>query len=296
MNPRERIRRTLRGEPTDRLACGELFVADEFIRAFSPARTLERIVEELDLDIVSIPFSAGWGAPQQPDPDRALEAVMRWHTRERFVCALIDGPFSAAVKATGFDTLMLYTRRAPDAARRAFQHGAEETRLLAQAVRDAGADGVILGEDIAYNRAPYFSAETLGTQYFRALHDAVNDLHALGLVVFFHSDGNLNLVLDDLATCDLDGIQGLEPEAGMSLARVRQRVGARLTLWGNLGFDFLSTDHSDAEIEQTINTIIQDSGKLIFGSCGGLVNGLNIETVRRVYQYARQLSHPSTNL
>ncbi len=286
MTPRERIYNTLRGAPTDRLARGEMFIADEFIRAFSPAQTLERVIEELELDVVSIPLSAGWGAPQQPDADRALQTIMQWRERERGVFALIDGPFSAAVKEVGFDTLMRYTRSAPEAARRAFMQGADETRLVARAVRDAGADGVILGEDIAYNRAPYFSAEALGTLYFRALHAAVDDLHALGLAVFFHSDGNLNLVLDDLATCNLDGIQGLEPEAGMSIARARQRVGKRLTLWGNLGFDFLCVERTDEEIEQTINTIIQDSGKLIFGSCGGLVGGLNIETVRRVYRRA----------
>jgi len=285
MTPRDRIYNTLRGAPTDRLARGEMFIADEFIRAFSPAQTLERVIEELDLDVVSIPLSAGWGAPQQPDADRALPTIMQWRERDRFVFALIDGPFSAAVKEVGFDTLMRYARSAPAAARRAFMHGADETRLVARAVRDAGADGVILGEDIAYNRAPYFSAEALGTLYFRALHAAVDDLHALGLVVFFHSDGNLNLVLDDLATCNLDGIQGLEPEAGMSIARARQRVGQRLTLWGNLGFDFLSVERTDEEIEQTISTIVQDSGKLIFGSSGGLVGGLNIETVRRVYRW-----------
>jgi uroporphyrinogen decarboxylase len=286
MTPRERIYNTLRGAPTDRLARGEMFIADEFIRAFSPAQTLERVIEELDLDVVSIPLSAGWGAPQQPDADGALQTMLQWRERDRFVFALIDGPFSAAVKEVGFDTLMRYTRSAPEAARRAFMQGADETRLVARAVHDAGADGVILGEDIAYNRAPYFSAEALGTLYFRALHAAVDDLHALGLVVFFHSDGNLNLVLDELATCNLDGIQGLEPEAGMSIARVRQRVGKRLTLWGNLGFDFLCVERTDEEIEQMINTIIQDSGKLIFGSCGGLVGGLNIETVRRVYRHA----------
>jgi len=286
MIPRERIYNTLRGAPTDRLARGEMFIADEFIRAFSPDQTLERVIEELELDLVSIPFSLGWGTRDQPDVDRALQAVMEWRERDRFVFALIDGPFSAAVKETGFDALMRYAYAAPDAARRAFQHGAEEAYLLARAVRDAGAEGVILGEDIAYHRAPYFSAETLGTQYFRVLHDMVHDLHALGLVVFFHSEGNLNLVLEDLAMCNLDGLQGLEPESGMSIARVRQRVGTRLTLWGNLGFDFLSVERTDAEIEQAIETITQDSGKLIFGSCGGLVGGLNIETVRRVYRYA----------
>lgn len=284
MTPRERILKTLRGEPTDRLARGELFIADEFIRAFSPAHTLEQVITELDLDLVSIPFSAGWGTRDQPDEDRALAALTRWRDRERFVFALIDGPFSAAVKATGFDALMRYTHRLPDVARRAFHQGADDTRILARALRDAGADGVILGEDIAYNRATFFSPDALGAQYFGALHELVSDLRALDLVVFFHSDGNLSWVLDDLAMCDLDGLQGLEPEAGMSIPRVRQRVGARLTLWGNLGFDFLSAPRSEAEIQQAVDALAAAGGKLIIGSAGGLVNGLCIETVRRVHR------------
>jgi len=289
MTHRERIYKTLRGEPLDRIARGEFFIADEFARAFSVDSdndALEQIIEQLDLDLVSIPFSAGWGTRAQPDEDRALEAVMRWRERDRFVLALIDGPFSAAIKATGFDSLMRYSHSLPRVARKAFQQGADDAREFAQAVREAGADGVILGEDIAYNRAPFFAPEALGAQYFRALDNAVHELHALGLVVFFHSDGNLNAVLDDLAACALDGIQGLEPEAGMSIQRVRERVGKRLTLWGNLGFDFLSAARTDTEIERMVEMITKESGKLILGSCGGLVGGMNIETVRRVHRRA----------
>lgn len=289
MTPRERILNTLRGAPTDRLARGEFFIADEFLRAFPPPHTLEHVITELDLDLVSIPFSAGWGTYQQPDEDRALNAVMEWHARDRFVFALIDGPFSAAVKQTGFDALMRYTHILPEVAREAFQRGAEETRIVAQAARDAGVEGVILGEDIAYNRGTFFNPRALAILYFPVLHETVRALHALGLVVFFHSDGNLDAVLDDLARCELDGLQGLEPEAGMSLARVRQRVGEYLTLWGNLSFDFLRAERTDTEIAQTLAALTQNSGKLILGSCGGLVAGLDVETVRRVCHLAARV-------
>ncbi len=286
---RERILKTLRGEPTDRLARGELFIADEFARAFSGGAegdAVERVIEQLDLDLVSIPFSAGWGTRSQPDEDRALQAVVRWRERDQFVFALIDGPFSAAVKALGFDTLMRYARDLPRTARGAFREGAHDIGVLARALRDAGADGVILGDDIAYNRATFFASEVLGAHYFHTLNDAAHEIHALGLVVFFHSDGNLSAVLGDLAGCELDGIQGLEPEAGMSIARVRERVGNRLTLWGNVGFDFLSAERTDAEIERMVDAIALGTGKLIFGSCGGLVSGMNIETVRRTHRWA----------
>jgi uroporphyrinogen decarboxylase len=122
--------------------------------------------------------------------------------------------------------------------------------------------------------------------YFPALAQAVHDIHALGLVVFFHSDGNLNSILADLAECELDGIQGLEPAAGMSLSSARERVGDKLTLWGNLSFGFLSETRSAEEIESALRALTNASGKLIVGSCGGLVDGMNVETVRRVYRYS----------
>lgn len=293
MAHRERILRTLRGEPADRIPRGEFFIADKFVRAFLAVdgdvefRHHQAVVERLDLDIASVAFSAGWGASNQPDEDRALESLLRWHGEsDRFVFALIDGPFSAAIKVRGFDMLMRYVHSAPQFAREDFQRGAAETRVIAQAVRDAGADGAILGEDMAYNKSTFFSPTQLRELYFPELKQVVRDLRALGLAVFFHSDGNLNAVLDDLAGSELDGIQGLEPEAGMAISAVRERVGNALTLWGNLGFEFLSATRTDAEIDAARREIETANGahsRLILGSCGGLVEGLNSGTVKQVY-------------
>jgi len=295
---RERVTRALRGDPStgsglDRIPRGEFFIADEFVRAFLALdggidfRHHQVVVEQLDLDVVSIPFSAGWGALEQPDEDRALESLTRWHAEsDRFVFALIDGPFSAAVKARGFEMLMRYVHSAPRFAHDDFHQGAAETRVIAQAVRDAGADGVILGEDIAYNRSTFFSPQQLRESYFPELKQTGHDLRALGLAVFFHSDGNLNAILDDLAACEVDGLQGLEPAAGMQIGAVRERVGNVVTLWGNLGFEFLSSPRMDQEITAARQQIEIENGarsRLIIGSCSGLVDGLNVETVRRLY-------------
>lgn len=294
MTHRERVWKTLRGETTDRIARGEFFLADEFVRAFLSLDANDEIthdhraaiIQELDLDIAPVSFSEGWGSLTQPDEDQALESLIRWRAEsERFVFAVIDGPFSAAVKAASFDALMQYVHKIPHVARDYYRKGAEEAVMLAQAVRDAGADGVLLGEDIAYNRSTFFSPKQLRECYFPALTQAVRDIHELGLVVFFHSDGNLNSVLDDIAASGVDGLQGLEPDGGMSIPAARERVGDRLTLWGNLSFDFLSAARTSQEIEEALRALTAKSkSKLIIGSCGGLVAGMNVETVRRLYR------------
>jgi len=281
----------------DRLPCGEFFISDEFIRDFSgldavrPTRLshahYQAVVEQLDLDIVSVAFSAGWGALEQPDEDRALEASMRWRSQsDRFVFALIDGPFSWAAKSRGFNALMHYIRGAPHVARDLFGRGAEEARVTAQAVRDAGAEGVVLGEDIAYGKTTYVSPEDLRELYMPALRQTAHDIRALGLEVFFHSDGNLSGILDDLALCELSGLHGLEPESGMEIGAVRARVGNGVTLWGNLGYEFLSAPRNEDEIGAALRDIESAnarSGGLILSSCTGLVQGLDVETVKRVY-------------
>ncbi|MBI5030977.1 MAG: hypothetical protein HZB51_10650 [Chloroflexi bacterium] len=293
MNHRERIIKTLNGEPIDRIARGEFFLAEEFVRAFLsldaqvPVMHDERaaVVEQLDFDMAAVAFSEGWGALQQLNEDHALESLVRWRAEsDRFIVAVIDGPFSAGTKAVGFDAMMKYIHSIPHVATDYYRKGGEDAVALAQAVRDAGADGVVLGEDLAYNRSTFFSPKQLRECYFPALAETVRQIHDLGLAVFFHSDGNLNEILGDLVACGLDGVQGLEPAAGMSIPSARGKIGDKLTLWGNLSFEFLSDVRSDEEIAKALHDITQGGGKLIVSSCGGLVDGMNIETVRRVYQ------------
>jgi uroporphyrinogen decarboxylase len=175
---------------------------------------------------------------------------------------------------------------APHRARDLFRRGADDARVIARAARDAGAEGVILGEDVAYGRTTYIAPNDLRELYFPYLRELARQIRALGLAVFFHSDGNLNAILDDLAACELDGIQGLEPAAGMDIGAARARVGDALTLWGNLGYAFLSAPRTDAEMDAAVRATQSGSasrGKIILGSCSGLVPGMNIETVRRAH-------------
>ncbi|MBI5302156.1 MAG: hypothetical protein HY868_08470 [Chloroflexi bacterium] len=297
MNGRERITRALRGELTDRLARGEFFIADDFTRAF---RTLDAdapiaweqqraVIAQLDLDIAPVAFSEGWGALEQPDADRALEHVARWRAAEsHFIVAVMDGPFSAAIRQHGFNETMHAIHGAPELAREWFQRGAEDARVIARAIRDAGADGVVLGEDIAYGSQTYIAPAQLRELYWQAVAWLAREIRAAGLAVFYHSDGNLNAVLDDLVACGLDGLQGLEPGAGMDVVATRARVGAALTLWGNLSFDFLSAPRADDDIRALIARLSGDGRRFILGSCGGLVAGMNVATVREVYRVAKK--------
>ncbi len=108
---REAMRMALTGEWPRRLLRGELVVDDVFIRDVVglegeaiPWSARHAVLKRLNHDLAVVSFSGGWGAPQQPDPEEAEFLVQEWHDEsDLFVLGLVDGPFSAAAKAWGWE-------------------------------------------------------------------------------------------------------------------------------------------------------------------------------------------------
>lgn len=295
---REYVRRLLAGETGPRLAIGELVLDRDLVRelfGLAPTATVPLAAEQALLDrwghdLVVVPFSHGWGVAQQPDIEDALFRLGYWHEDSTlFVFALVDGPFSAAVRAWGWEeTLVRFGRQAPDLPAFLSDAVLDLSERLA-AVAAAGADGVIIGDDIAYRRGPYIRPDILARFYFPYLHLLVRAAQDLGLPVVFHSDGNLWSVWDELMRIPLAGIQGLDPMSGMSLALARQRSHRRLCLWGNLDLGWLTQPRDAAAIRGHLHDLLDPirGTPVILGTCGGLMPGLPAATLDTLYATAR---------
>ena len=68
----------------------------------------------------------------------------------------------------------------------------------------------MIGEDIASKTATLFSPAFLRQEFFPRLRTLIGMYHDLGFKVIFHSDGNLNAVMDDLVAAEIDGINPIE--------------------------------------------------------------------------------------
>lgn len=292
--PRDDVRLALAGRWPGRTLRGELVIDDGFVRDLVglqgealPWSARQAVLRRLRHDLVVVPFSAGWGSPEQPDDEEALYHLQQWHEEsDLFVFALTDGPFSAAVKAWGWEgaltRLSAPGRAELDMMAEATLELAEQARALA--VR--GADGILIGDDIAYRRSAYINPAHLRASYFPFLTLLVDSLHAAGLPVVFHSDGNLWAVLDDLLAAGIDGLQGMEPGAGMSLAGVRAKAGPDLCLWGNVDVGWLAQPRPAEEIAGHIAQLLQPLAgtPVILGASGGLMAGLPGAAVEAMYR------------
>jgi len=92
-------------------------------------------------------------------------------------------------------------------------------------------------EDLACKHGLLFNPAFLRRVFFPRLRELCEIIHAAGLKVILHTDGNVSEVLDDIVNA---GVDGLNPLESMDLGAVKRRYGRNLVLTGNVASDVLS--------------------------------------------------------
>ncbi len=298
LSSRDLVRQTLAGFPPARLPIGELLVDDGLVRELVglnddeevPLPAKKALLARWQHDLVTVSFSHGWGAPVQPDPLDCLARVTYWAKHsDLFIFALLDGPFTMAARAWSWEDALSRFSGA-DAEFEAFLADAViDMNDLFRTLADLGANGVIIGDDIAYRRGPYINPEHLRQSYFPFLTLLTGIAQDMGLAVVFHSDGNLWPIWNDILRAGVDGVQSLDPYSAMSLPLARQRSHDALCLWGNLDIGWLMTLPPEDELKAHLTRLLQPvSGTpMIFGTSSGLSPGLALPQLDAVYRAAR---------
>lgn len=277
-----------RGVP-DQPPRGELVLDDGLIADFLGRDTVDfparrEFVERLGLDLVTVSLGNAERDAPAASPWRQIE---QWRQEsDRFVMVLIDGPFGQGVVRQGFMEFMVTIARggAPLAA-----HLGDAVRMcLSQALAalDSGAQGIILADDIAHGQGLLTEPEFFRQKYFPALNTLLSTLRRREIPVFFHSDGQLEFLLPDLATAGFSGLQCLEPGAGMDLARLKPVCQGKLCLWGNLDPHWLVGEHPRQKVEAAARAVLAagaPGGGFIFGTSSGLFRGMRPQNLAWAY-------------
>ncbi|HHC23846.1 MAG TPA: hypothetical protein ENK58_00315 [Desulfobacterales bacterium] len=152
----------------------------------------------------------------------------------------------------------------------------EQLDMLAE----AGLDVLVVEDDIASTDFPLIAPKHFKefiNPYNRKLIDRA---HALGLKVVRHSDGNLWSLMDILLDSGYDGLNPLEPQAGMDLKKVKNYCGDRVCLLGNIDCQRLLPDGTPEEVGEAVRQSIEAAapgGGYIVCSSNSLHPGVNPE-------------------
>lgn len=135
----------------------------------------------------------------------------------------------------GLQKFCLWTRDHPDLIGEVLRRRAHENARWARlAARERLCPLFFIGEDIACKDRLLFSPHWLRRHFLPPLRLSIEPLAQAGIKVIFHSDGNLMEILNDLIDAGIDGLNPIEPLAGMDIAHLKRRYGDRLILVGNV--------------------------------------------------------------
>ena len=156
---------------------------------------------------------------------------------------------------------------------------------------EAGLDVLVIEDDIAMNNGPMLSLEHFKTFVNHYNRQIVESAHQKGLKVVRHSDGNLWPLLDVLLETGYDGINPLEPQAGMAMKAVKVYCGDKICLLGNIDSVDLLPGGNEEQVEQAVIQTIKDGaagGGLIICSSNSLHPGVKPENCMAMFKAVRK--------
>jgi len=130
---------------------------------------------------------------------------------------------------------------------------------------------VFIGEDIAYSKGPMVSPNWMRQHYFPKLAMVIDAMHARRKRVIFHSDGDINPIMDDLVACGIDVLNPIDTSANMCLDILHAKY-PRLIFAGGIDINLLSTGDQRA-IRDAVHKAIDDTqGQILVGSSSEVMN------------------------
>jgi len=227
-----------------------------------------------------------------PTADSIPGDEVRWaaENTDYFIGCLVNSVFEDVYNLIGFEKYMLTIAREPEKLRPLAQKCAEFEVAKACKFLDLGADMIFIVEDIAHNTGTFMSPQMLRSEIFPFMRWQVEQIKLYKDVpVFFHSDGNLNAVIEDIIACGFDGLQALQPTAGMDIAKLKAQYGERLCLMGNIDLNYVLCFGTPEEVEETVRQTIQvaaPGGGYILSTCNSLIRSIPPENAIAMYRAA----------
>ncbi|MEX2681583.1 MAG: uroporphyrinogen decarboxylase family protein [Candidatus Sigynarchaeota archaeon] len=148
---------------------------------------------------------------------------------------------------------------------------------------DAGFEVVTWADDCAYKGRVMFPPSVF-EDIIAPVYKTLNDYcHKRGVLTFFHSDGFTEPFFPGLIGSGFDGIQSLEPAAGMDLKHLKEEWGDKVCLIGNMDCSDLLPFGTEEQVKAATRKCLDDAkagGGYIFGPTTDITDSCKPENVK----------------
>lgn len=152
-------------------------------------------------------------------------------------------------------------------------------------------DGFTLCSDYCFNVNPFFSPEMFDELIAPFLKEIITEYKKRGYYVIKHTDGNIMPIVKQIADCGPHAIHSLDPQGGVEIPKVRELIGDKIALVGNVNCGLLQTG-TDEECEKDIMRALSEgmaAGKgYIFSTSNCVYTGMPLERYEKMVELWRK--------
>jgi uroporphyrinogen decarboxylase len=151
-------------------------------------------------------------------------------------------------------------------------------------------DGFCLCSDYCYNDNPFLSPAMFDEFITPYLIQLVGGYREMGFYTIKHTDGNIMPILDSLMAANPHALHSLDPQGGVDLGALKQSIGDRVCLIGNVNCGLLQTG-TDEEAEADVRRALSQGmpgGSYVFGTSNCIYTGLDLSRYEMMLDIWRQ--------
>lgn len=126
---------------------------------------------------------------------------------------------------------------------------------MARIVTDPDVGAAWAVDDIAFGSGTMISPQGLREHLFAYYRQMAEKCHSAGKLFFYHSDGDMRPVIDDLIGLGVDALHPIDPTA-LDIADIKQRYGDRICLFGNVSTELLRSGTPE-EVSETVKDLLR---------------------------------------
>jgi uroporphyrinogen decarboxylase len=208
-----------------------------------------------------------WEEKQRPRLDDFARNAAEYHTKlaDSYSDRILPIGYTSTVifestwQCMGFVNFSRYVYEKPDFVRQVIDFQTELYLMYLDAIMQSPVEVVIGGDDLGQKTGPMMRPELVEKLFGESYRRVSELVHKRNKKLIWHSCGNIYAFLDKFVEWGFDGVFTLEPTAGMELAKVRDQVGHKLVLVGNLDVSYLLVRGTRDEVESAVKQAVRDA-------------------------------------
>jgi uroporphyrinogen decarboxylase len=226
-----------------------------------------------------------------PTWDEALAKFEHLRRRERFMLFHAYGPWEAAWRHRGMETLLLDVALTPDWVREMTETHVDLMIECLEHCLCLGAkpDGLFLADDFGHTGGLFLSPESW-REIFKPSYVRLSEfLHGNSISLWLHSCGDVRMLIPDLIESGVDVLQPLQAAAGMDFTELVEVYDEKLVFFGNISASSMSgpPDVLEKEIREKIS-LGRDRGGYIYHSDHSVPPEVSFERYQQIMQWIRR--------